>query len=97
MTLEVTPEAAEVLRRSLELGGVEASTGGVRLRMARGLGGGASVQIELANAPLDGEEVVEADGVRLFVDPSAVEGIEDPVVALAQPHDRIVLRPRSVP
>jgi Fe-S cluster assembly iron-binding protein IscA len=91
MKVTVTPEAAEVLRRSLELGGVSAE-GGVRLRLARGLGGGSSVQVELAAGPLKGELVIEAEGVRLFVEPSALDGLTDPIVALEEPHDRIVLR-----
>jgi hypothetical protein len=35
MDIEITEEAVEVLRRSLELGNVDPSTGGVRLRTAR--------------------------------------------------------------
>ena len=92
MDIEVTPEAAEVLRRSIELGGVDPATGGVRFRIARGLGGGSSVQLEFAEKPADGEEVVETDGVRLFVDTKAL-GMDRATVALEEPHSRITLRP----
>ncbi len=45
MGIEVTDEAIEVLRRSLDLGGVDPTTGGIRLRGATGLGGGFDVQV----------------------------------------------------
>ena len=93
MTIEVTEEAVEVLRRSLELGGVDTTTGGVRLRAAHGLGGGVDIQVELADGPLEGEEEIEAGGVRVFVDPSVTEAVPDPVVTVEPQHDRVVVRP----
>jgi Fe-S cluster assembly iron-binding protein IscA len=94
MGIEVTREAAEVLRRSLELGGVDpAGAGGVRLRGSHGLGGGFDIQVELAEKPLEGEEVVVGDGVRLFVDPRVTESIPDAVVAVEPQHQTIVVRP----
>jgi hypothetical protein len=53
------------------------------------------VQVELAAGPLEGEQVIEAEGVRLFVEPSALAGLTDPIVALEEPHDRIVLRSKT--
>ncbi len=93
MGVEVTDEAVEVLRRSLELGRVDPSTGGVRLRGARGLGGGFDVQVELAEGPLEGESVVSAGGVRLFVDPSVTEALPDAIVAVEPQLDTVVVRP----
>lgn len=89
----VTEEAIEILRRSLELGDVDPDEGGVRLRGARGLGGGIDVQVELAAGPLEGESVVEAGGIRIFVDPSVTEAIPDAVVAVEPQHDKLVVRP----
>ena len=93
MTIEVTEEAIEVLRRSLELGNVDPSTGGVRLRGARGLGGGLDVQVELADGPLEDEATVERDGVRIFVDPSVTDAFPDAVVAIEPQHETVVVRP----
>ena len=94
MSIEVTAEAMEVLRRSLELGGVDPTgAGGVRLRGSHGLGGGFDIQVELAEGPLEGEEVVDGDGVRLFVDPRVTESIPDAVVAVEPQHQTIVVRP----
>jgi hypothetical protein len=93
MPIEVTEEAAEVLRRSLELGNVDPTSGGIRLRGARGLGGGFDVQVELAEGPLEGEASIECGGLNLFVDPQITEAIPDAVVALEPQHETIVVRP----
>lgn len=93
MTIEVTDEAVEVLRRSLELGNVDATRGGVRLRGARGLGGGMDIQVELADAALEEERVIELKGVRIFVDPEVTKAIPDAVVAVEPQHEVVVVRP----
>jgi Fe-S cluster assembly iron-binding protein IscA len=93
--IEVTDEAVEVLRRSLELGRVDPSTGGIRLRGARGLGGGFDVQLELAEGPLEGESVVRAGGVRLFVDAGVTEALPNAIVAVEPQHDTVVVRPAA--
>ncbi len=92
MTVDITGDALEVLRRSLALGHV-GPTGGVRLRATRGLGGGVDIQVELADAPGVGEDVIERDGVRVFLDPSVTEAIPNALVALEPQHDLIVVRP----
>lgn len=95
MEIEITDEAVEVLRRSLDLGHVDSSTGGVRLRTARALGGGLDVQVELADGPLEGESVVEKDGVRVFVDPGLAGVVPDPVLTVEPQHENVVVRPRG--
>jgi Fe-S cluster assembly iron-binding protein IscA len=95
MGIEVTDEAVEVLRRSLELRGLTPSAGGIRLRAAHGLGGGLDVQVELADAPLNDESVVEASGIQLFVDPEVTRVMPDAVVAVEPQHDVVVVRPAS--
>ena len=93
--MEVTEEAVEVLRRSLEMGGVDPKHGGVRLRGARGLGGGFDVQVELADAPQEEDSLVEAGGIRLFVAPQITEAMPDSVVAVDPQHQIIVVRPKG--
>lgn len=88
MGMEVTDEALNVLRRSLAMTG---GSGGVRLRGARGLGRGFSVQVELADAPLPGEEVLEVQDVTIFVDPSVTEAYPDAVVTVSSEHENIVV------
>ncbi len=94
MSVEVTDEALEVLRRSLELGGVDRSSGGgIRVRGAHGLGGGFDVQIELAEGPLKGETVVEIKALRLFIDPRVTDAYPQAVVAVEPQHQTLVVRP----
>lgn len=93
MAITVTDEAVQVLTRSMELGGIDPATGGVRLRGARGLGGGMDIQVELAEGPLEGEAVIHEGGVRLFVDPEIERAIPNPVVAVEPQHEIIVVRP----
>lgn len=94
MEIEITDEAVEALRRSLELGNVDTTSGGVRLRTARALGGGVDVQVELAEGPLEAESVVERDGVRVFVDPGLFDAVPDPIVTVEPQHENVVVRPR---
>jgi Fe-S cluster assembly iron-binding protein IscA len=93
MPIEVTDEAVGVLRRSLELGRIDPASGGVRLRGARGLGGGMDVQIELADAPFEDEQVITAGGVRIFVDPEVTRAIPSAVVTVEPQHEVVVVRP----
>ncbi|MDQ4145250.1 MAG: hypothetical protein M3198_16220 [Actinomycetota bacterium] len=93
MGIEVTDEALEVLRRSLDLGGVDPSSGGIRLRGATGLGGGFDVQVELAEGPLEDESTIEKGGVRIFIDPSISQAFPEAIVALEPQHDVVVVRP----
>jgi Fe-S cluster assembly iron-binding protein IscA len=91
--MEITDEAVELLRKSLDLAGIDPSSGGVRLRGSRALGGGYDIQVELADERLDDEELVEVSGLRLFVDPEVARAMPKPVVTVDPQHDTIVIRP----
>lgn len=96
MSVEITPEAVAVLKRSLEMAGPAGpSATGVRLRSVRGLGGGAEIQIELADGPNEGESLVEAEGVEVYVDPSVTDLFPDAVVAVEPQHETVVVRARE--
>jgi Fe-S cluster assembly iron-binding protein IscA len=95
LDIEVTPEAIGVLKRSLDLAGLDPSNNGIRLRTGHGLGGGLQTQIELADSPDAGEETIEAGGIKLFIAPAVIEGIPDPVLAVEPQHERVVLRSRA--
>ncbi|HEX2240389.1 MAG TPA: hypothetical protein VHJ82_04535 [Actinomycetota bacterium] len=97
MSIQVTDEAAVVLRRSLELAGIDAATGGVRLRVAKSLGGGLDVMVEFADVPGDDEEVEEERGIRLFVHPDLRRVVADPIVVLEPQHERVVVRSAAAP
>jgi Fe-S cluster assembly iron-binding protein IscA len=93
MSIEVTPEAVEVLKRSLELAQLSPETNGVRLRGSRGLGGGFDVQVEMADGALEGEETIQCSGLNLFIDPQVRVAIPDAVVTVEPQHETIVVRP----
>lgn len=93
MALQVTDEAIEVLKRSMSLGNVDPTTGGIRLRGARSLGGGFDVQVELADGPGESEEIVECGDLRLFVDPAVTEAYPEAVVVVEPQHEVVVVRP----
>ena len=95
MDLEVTPEAVEILRRSLDLAKLDPATHGIRLRTAHALGGGLQTQIELAESPAAGEDTIEVDGIKLFIAPDVLDSIADPVLAMEPQHENVVLRSRA--
>ena len=98
MGIEVSPEAAEVLKRSVTLGNLDvAAGGGVRLRGSKGLGGGFDIQVELADGPLEGETVLREDGLNIYVDPQVTEAIPEAVVTLEPQHEIISVRPAHAP
>lgn len=93
MSLQVTPAAAAILRRSLELGSLDPARHGVRLRVTKPLGGGADVQVELAEDAEGTQQVLETQGIRLFVDPAVQELYPDALVTVEPQHDIVVVRP----
>lgn len=95
MSIEVTGDALEVLKRSLQLGRVDPEKGGIRLRATRGLTGGFTVQVELAEGPLEGEETLRNEGLNIFIGTDITEAMPDAVVGVEPEHERIVVRPAS--
>lgn len=93
MGVRITDEAVAVLKRSLDMAGVDRSAeAGVRLRGARRLGGGSEIQVELAAGPSPGETHVRCEGVNVYVDATVAEMYPDAVVALEPQHETIVVR-----
>ena len=86
MAVQVTPRAIEVLRRALEAGRLDPAEAGIRVTLAKSLGG-AELQTGFAEQAEPGEETIEAEGIKLFV-ASDISGTLD----VADEHDRIVLR-----
>lgn len=84
MTVRITPEALEVIRRSLAL--AESPDMGVRLRMA-----GGAVRPRFAADPEAGDVVIEQDGVRIFVAESIARG--DVEIGVTPEHETLVVRP----
>lgn len=81
--IEFTPRAAEILRRSVAAARRFNPEAAIRV-FRRGDG----VEFALAEGPEEGDRRVEGEGFDVLV----AEGV-DGVVAVVEPHDRLVLRP----
>jgi uncharacterized protein YneR len=93
MGIEVTDDAVEVLRNSLEIAKHDPHSVGVRLRGSRALGGGFQVQVEFAEQPDDGDTLVERDGIRIFVSQEVLATYPDALVTVEPMHDIVTVRP----
>jgi Fe-S cluster assembly iron-binding protein IscA len=93
MTVEVTEEAIEVLRNSLELASSDTGSLGVRIRGARALGGGFQVQVEFAEREEANDTVLERDGVRIFVAQEVLEAYPDALITVEPNHDIVTVHP----
>jgi hypothetical protein len=86
VSVSITPEAVDVIRRSLELAGADPAQMGVRLRMA-----GGQIRPRFVAEPDAGDIVVEEAGVRVFVAATLVDG--DVEIAVTPEHETLVIRP----
>jgi Fe-S cluster assembly iron-binding protein IscA len=69
--LQIDDEAVEALRQ----------IGGLRIRGVESEGE-IELEIEEATEPMMGDETVERDGVRVFLDPVAANALEDQVLGI---------------
>ncbi|MGE0230993.1 MAG: Fe-S cluster assembly scaffold SufA [Flavobacteriaceae bacterium] len=68
--MSITPAAAARVRELLE--SRQSAEAGLRLGIEKGGCAGMSYKMELVDAPGAGDDVIEQDGARVFLDPSAV-------------------------
>lgn len=87
MGIRITPEALAVIRNSLQLAGLDPSETGVRLRVA-----GGEIRPRFAPTPQETDEVVEVEGIRVFVDTRALEGMEEAEIGVTEEHETLVVR-----
>jgi iron-sulfur cluster assembly protein len=74
--LTITSNAAEAIRVILESTDVP-EEGGIRISVARQNGAQASLELAVSPAPLEGDEVLDAQGAHVFLDELAVLALED--------------------
>jgi hypothetical protein len=55
--------------------------------------GGLDVQVELADGPSEGETVLDAKGITLFVDPEVQRAIPEAILTVEPQHEIVVVRP----
>jgi iron-sulfur cluster assembly protein len=74
--LTITSNAAEAIRVILESTDVP-EEGGIRISVARQNGAQASLELAVSPAPLEGDEVLDAQGAHVFLDELAVLALDD--------------------
>ena len=74
--LTITSNAAEAIRVILESTDVP-DEGGIRISVARQNGAQASLELAVSPAPLEGDEVLDAQGAHVFLDELAVLALDD--------------------
>ena len=89
MGIAVTPRALAVLRRALEVARLDPATTGVTVRVV-GAGPSAQVQTGFAEEADTGDEIVDAQGIRLFVPASLAHG--ELTLDVTGEHDRLIVR-----
>jgi Fe-S cluster assembly iron-binding protein IscA len=87
VSVRITPAALGVLRRSLELAGSDPGEVGVRLRRA-----GGEVRPRFEAEPRPDDEVVEVEGLRVFVAREIVDELGEVEVDISEEHEQIVVR-----
>jgi iron-sulfur cluster assembly protein len=76
--LRLTETAAAAVANLVEAEGLD--EGGLRLTAERDEQGEIGIHIEVAPEPVEGDEVVDAHGARVFLDPSAADALDDKVL-----------------
>ena len=84
--LTITPDAADALRAVLgpKPGGVRISTDGPSNN-----GGGPSLTLEVVPEPAPDDEVVDAEGAELYLDPVAVDALDGKVLDAQREADAV--------
>jgi hypothetical protein len=77
-----------VIRNSLELAGADPNQMGVRLRIA-----GGEVRPRFVATPEETDEVLETEGIRVFVARTIVEEHGDVEIGVTPEHGQLVVRP----
>jgi iron-sulfur cluster assembly protein len=88
--LALTDSAKDAVRQMVEA--EEAPEGsGLRIAAAPSEGGDAALSLELTTAPEEGDEVVEEDGARVFLDPGAASLLDDKLLDATEHDDHVHL------
>ena len=74
--LTITSNAAEAIRAIVESTDVP-EEGGIRISIARQNGAQASLELAISPAPMEGDEVLDAQGAHVFLDELAAVALED--------------------
>ncbi len=74
--LALTDQAREVIKGIIEEGALGPAAG-LRITAANESNGDTALEFELAESPVDGDEVLQQEGAAVFLDPVAAEVLAD--------------------
>ena len=83
--LTLTESAKEMVRDMVSADGAPDGSG-LRIVAAHDEDGGPALSLELATAPAEGDQVLDDDGTRVFLEPEAASMLDDKVLD-AKRHD----------
>jgi Fe-S cluster assembly iron-binding protein IscA len=83
--LTLTESAKEMVRDMVSADGAPEGSG-LRIAAAHDETGGPALSLELAAAPAEGDQVLDDEGTRVFLEPEAASMLDDKVLT-AQRHD----------
>jgi Fe-S cluster assembly iron-binding protein IscA len=89
--LTLTNAAKEMVRDMVAAGDAPDGSG-LRIAIAQDDGEGADLSLELATGPTDGDEVLDEDGLRLFLEPEAASLLDDKILDAEQHGDHYHFR-----
>ena len=73
-------EAAKEMVRDMVSAGDAPEGSGLRIAAAHDEDGGPALSLELANEPAEGDQVLDEDGTRVFLEPAAASLLDDKVL-----------------
>jgi iron-sulfur cluster assembly protein len=79
-------DAAKEMVRDMVSGGDAPVGSGLRIAVVHDDGEGADLSIEVAGEPAEGDQVLEEDGTRVFLEPEAASLLDDKILD-AERHD----------
>ena len=86
--LTLTESAKDVVRDMVSAG-TAPEGGGLRITAEPGDGGQGSLSLSVAAAPVEGDEVVDEDGTRVFLEPAAASLLDDKVLDAQRHEDHV--------
>jgi iron-sulfur cluster assembly protein len=87
--LTLTPSAEEAVRRIVASAPVDDDTGGLRISAGDPTPEGMPLEITIVDVPAQGDQDAGAPDAHVYVDPSAVEALEDKLLDAQLEDDRV--------
>jgi iron-sulfur cluster assembly protein len=87
--LTLTPSAEEAVRRIVASAPVDDETGGLRISPGDPTPEGVPMQITIVDVPSQGDQDAGAPDAHVYVDPAAVEVLEDKLLDAQLEDDRV--------